>query len=91
MDVQAVARHSAAQAGIDVDWQSETCVTVGATEALASAFMGMLNQGDEVRPAETSSLVPGVWPGACKKSRGSGRGHSGLKENTSLTSSYLCR
>ena len=58
MDLQAVAKHSAAQAGIDVDWQSETCVTVGATEALASAFMGMLNQGDEVRPSETPSRSP---------------------------------
>lgn len=55
--VQAVAKHSAAQSGIDIDWQSETLVTVGATEALASAFMGMLNQGDEVRIAETSVLI----------------------------------
>ncbi len=55
--VQAVAKHSAAQSGIDVDWQSETLVTVGATEALASAFMGMLNQGDEVSNADTSGLV----------------------------------
>ena len=47
-DMQAVARHSAIQAGIDVDWQSETLVTVGATEALAAAFMGILNEGDEV-------------------------------------------
>ena len=46
--MQAVARHSATQAGIDVDWQSETLVTVGATEALAAAFMGILNKGDEV-------------------------------------------
>ncbi len=55
--VQAVAKHSAAQSGIDVDWQSETLVTVGATEALASAFMGMLNQGDEVRIVDTSGLI----------------------------------
>lgn len=46
--VQAIARHSAAEAGINVDWESETLVTVGATEGLASAFMGMLNDGDEV-------------------------------------------
>jgi len=46
--MQAVARHSATQAEIDVDWQSETLVTVGATEALAAAFMGILNEGDEV-------------------------------------------
>ncbi|EIE23119.1 PLP-dependent transferase [Coccomyxa subellipsoidea C-169] len=45
---QAVARHSAAHSGLAVDWQTETLITVGATEALASAFMGILNRGDEV-------------------------------------------
>ncbi|CAK0786657.1 hypothetical protein CVIRNUC_009871 [Coccomyxa viridis] len=45
---QAVARHSAAQSGIEADWQTETLITVGATEALTSAFMGLLNEGDEV-------------------------------------------
>ena len=48
--MQAVARHSAAQSGIEADWQTETLITVGATEALTSAFMGLLNEGDEVRP-----------------------------------------
>lgn len=33
---------------LDVDWQTEVVITVGATEALAAALMGMLNDGDEV-------------------------------------------
>lgn len=45
---QAVARHSHRHAGVAVDWQREVLVTVGATEALAAAFLGLLNQGDEV-------------------------------------------
>ena len=45
---KAVAAHSARFSGLHVDWQTETVVTVGATEALASAFMGFLNEGDEV-------------------------------------------
>ena len=50
---QAVARHSQRYSGIPVDWQSETLVTVGATEALAAAFLGLVNPGDEV-----CSLLP---------------------------------
>lgn len=45
---QAVARHSKTFAGIDVKWDSETLITVGATEAIAAAFLGILNAGDEV-------------------------------------------
>ena len=45
---QAVAQHSERHAGVPVDWQSEVVVTVGATEALAAAFLGLLNEGDEV-------------------------------------------
>lgn len=45
---QAVARHSVTHSGLPVDWQTQTLITVGATEALASAFMGLLNRGDEV-------------------------------------------
>jgi len=45
---QAVAAHSRRQAGIEVDWQGEALVTVGATEALAAAFLALLNAGDEV-------------------------------------------
>jgi aspartate/methionine/tyrosine aminotransferase len=46
---QAVARHSEAQQGLRVDWASEALVTVGATEGIAAAFMGLVNPGDEVR------------------------------------------
>eukprot|EP00878_Enallax_costatus_P046544 GHUV01056674.1.p1 GENE.GHUV01056674.1~~GHUV01056674.1.p1 ORF type:complete len:118 (-),score=21.29 GHUV01056674.1:147-500(-) len=45
---QAVARHSADQQQIPCDWQTETLITVGATEGLAAAFMGLCNSGDEV-------------------------------------------
>lgn len=45
---QAVARHSKTYCGIDVQWDSETLITVGATEAIAAAFLGILNEGDEV-------------------------------------------
>lgn len=45
---QAVAAHSGRHAGIPVDWQTETLVTSGATEALAAAFLALLNAGDEV-------------------------------------------
>jgi aspartate/methionine/tyrosine aminotransferase len=34
--------------GIPVDWATETLVTIGATEGLASALLGLLNEGDEV-------------------------------------------
>jgi aspartate/methionine/tyrosine aminotransferase len=45
---QAVARHSEANQGLACDWATETLITVGATEGIASAFMGLINQGDEV-------------------------------------------
>lgn len=48
---QAVARHSEANQGLPVDWASETLITVGATEGLAAAFLGLLNPGDEVGAA----------------------------------------
>ena len=47
---QAVARHSKSYSGIDVQWETETLVTVGATEAIAASFLGILNEGDEVGP-----------------------------------------
>lgn len=47
---QAVARHSAAQQGIECDWSTDTLITVGATEGIAAAFMGLVNPGDEVSP-----------------------------------------
>ncbi|GAB4823278.1 hypothetical protein N2152v2_010324 [Parachlorella kessleri] len=45
---QAIARHSQRYTGLPLDWQTEVLVTVGATEALAAAFLGLLNEGDEV-------------------------------------------
>lgn len=45
---QAVAAHNKRFYDIDVDWQSETMVTTGATEALASCLFGLIEPGDEV-------------------------------------------
>jgi aspartate/methionine/tyrosine aminotransferase len=45
---QAVARHYARAQGLDLDWQREVTVTSGATEALACAFLALVEPGDEV-------------------------------------------
>lgn len=45
---QAVAAHYARTQGLDLDWESEVTVTSGATEALACAFLGLIEPGDEV-------------------------------------------
>ena len=45
---QAVAGHYARHQGLDLDWQSEITITSGATEALAAAFLGLIQPGDEV-------------------------------------------
>ena len=45
---QAVARHYNARQGLDLDWQGEVTVTSGATEALACAFLALVEPGDEV-------------------------------------------
>jgi aspartate/methionine/tyrosine aminotransferase len=45
---QAVAEHGARFYGLDVDWRSEVIVTSGATEALASALLALIEPGDEV-------------------------------------------
>ncbi|MCR5878441.1 aminotransferase [Phenylobacterium sp. J367] len=45
---QAVAGHYARTQGLDLDWASEITVTSGATEALAAAFFGLIEPGDEV-------------------------------------------
>ena len=45
---QAVAENTRRFHGFDVDWEREVLVTSGATEALADAFFGLLNPGDEV-------------------------------------------
>jgi aspartate/methionine/tyrosine aminotransferase len=45
---QAVATHYAQAQGLDLDWESEVTITSGATEALAAAFFGLIEPGDEV-------------------------------------------
>jgi aspartate/methionine/tyrosine aminotransferase len=45
---EAVAAHYARFQGLDLDWRSEITVTSGATEALACAFLGLIEPGDEV-------------------------------------------
>src|ERR1700761_1896250 len=45
---QAVAAHYGRTQGLDLDWASEVTVTSGATEALAAAFLGLIEPGDEV-------------------------------------------
>lgn len=45
---QAVADHDRRFYGLSYDWQSETLVTSGATEALAACLMALLAPGDEV-------------------------------------------
>jgi len=45
---QAVAGHYARSQGLELDWATEVTVTSGATEALAAAFLALVNPGDEV-------------------------------------------
>lgn len=45
---QAVADHDRRFYGIDADWQAETIVTSGATEALAACLLALVEPGDEV-------------------------------------------
>ncbi|RYG02884.1 MAG: aminotransferase [Caulobacteraceae bacterium] len=45
---QAVAGHYARTQGLDLDWTREVTITSGATEALAAAFFGLIQPGDEV-------------------------------------------
>ena len=45
---RAVATHYHRSQGLDLDWQAEVTVTSGATEALAAAFLGLIQPGDEV-------------------------------------------
>ena len=44
----AVARHYARFQGLDLDWRREVTITSGATEALACAFLALIEPGDEV-------------------------------------------
>jgi aspartate/methionine/tyrosine aminotransferase len=45
---EAVARHYARRQGLDLDWTREVTITSGATEALACAFLALIEPGDEV-------------------------------------------
>jgi aspartate/methionine/tyrosine aminotransferase len=45
---QAVADHNRRFYGLDIDWQTETMVTSGATEALCDCLMALIEPGDEV-------------------------------------------
>ncbi|HKR88081.1 MAG TPA: aminotransferase [Phenylobacterium sp.] len=45
---QAVAGHYRRTQDLDLDWAGEVVVTSGATEALAAAFLGLIEPGDEV-------------------------------------------
>ena len=45
---QSVARHYARFQGLDLDWKSEVTITSGGTEALACAFLALVEPGDEV-------------------------------------------
>ncbi len=45
---QAVAAHYGRNQGLDLDWASEITITSGATEALAAAFLSLIDPGDEV-------------------------------------------
>jgi aspartate/methionine/tyrosine aminotransferase len=45
---QAIAAHHRRFYGLSVDWERETMVTSGATEALAGALMALITPGDEV-------------------------------------------
>jgi aspartate/methionine/tyrosine aminotransferase len=43
-----VAAHYRRRQGLDLDWKSEVTITSGATEALACAFLALIEPGDEV-------------------------------------------
>ncbi len=45
---QAVAAHARRFYDLEVDWQTETMVTSGATESLAACFLALIEPGDEV-------------------------------------------
>lgn len=45
---RAVGEHAQRFYGLEIDWQTETMVTSGGTEALGSALLGLIEPGDEV-------------------------------------------
>ncbi|PPR11697.1 MAG: putative N-succinyldiaminopimelate aminotransferase DapC [Alphaproteobacteria bacterium MarineAlpha11_Bin1] len=44
----AVAEHASRFYGLEIDWQTETLVTSGGTEALCATLLGLIEPGDEV-------------------------------------------
>ena len=53
---EATAQHSKNFYDIDLDWENQTMITAGATEAIASSLFGLINPGDEVIMIEPISL-----------------------------------
>ena len=45
---EAIAGHYGRTQGLNLDWKTEVTITSGATEALAAAFFGLIQPGDEV-------------------------------------------
>lgn len=45
---RSIAHHAFRFYGLDIDWQTETMVTSGGTEALGSTLLGLIEPGDEV-------------------------------------------
>ncbi len=45
---EAIARHQARHYGLDLDPDSQVCVTTGCTEGVAAALLGLVDEGDEV-------------------------------------------
>lgn len=62
---QALAAHDRRFFGLDLDWDREILVTSGATEALACAFLALIEPGDEVIVLEPAydSYVPVIRRG----------------------------
>jgi aminotransferase len=66
---EAIAASYARTYGMDVDPETEICVTCGSTEAVAATFLGVLGEGDEVVVFEPfyesygpDSILAGVTP-----------------------------
>jgi N-succinyldiaminopimelate aminotransferase len=45
---EAIARHQSRHYGLDLDPESQVCVTTGCTEGVAAALLGLVDEGDEV-------------------------------------------
>ncbi|GGM69433.1 aminotransferase [Longimycelium tulufanense] len=68
---QAVAEHQRAHYGIDLDPDTQVLITVGATEAIAAALLGLVEPGDEVvliEPYYDSYAAAVAMAGASRRS-----------------------